>query len=135
MENQCLRCENIEFLIRSTLYFNPTPTYTRLLEVLREVVETTRLHLPTVEFVPLYYTYQGSVLAAIEIVYFKNRARDFFCTTSCHFSDGNAANRIVHIPPNLATDFTSATLASVALVLSSGRDANIRSIWKAAIKD
>ena len=129
MDTQCLRCENIEFLIRTSLYFNPTPSYTRLLEILREIVETTRLNLPSVQFVPLYYTYQGSVIGAIEIVYFKNRARDFFAVSSIFFSDGNAANRLVHIPPNLATDFLSATLASVALLLASARDSNISALW------
>ena len=99
------------------------------LEVLHEIQATTRSNLPDVEFVPMYYTYDQSVMAVIDIFYFVNRARDFYSVTSIFFSHGNAANRITAVPPNLGVDFTSATLAAVTLTLATAKDAEISSLW------
>ena len=98
----CSRCDLINETVEIALSTDHSPSYSQLRQLLQDIKSFTSSNYTNVSKLSTnheFFAYNDTILAAVYIVYFKNKARDFYSVAVSFFAAENPSNRITPVDP------------------------------------
>ena len=124
----CPRCNTINESVDGVLRADHSPSYSQLLSLLQEIRQFTSATYTDTPAPHRFFALNDTILAAVSVVYFKNKAREFRSVCTSFFGLENELNRITEVDPFIGFDVISANLSTICLTLQTANERGIHSI-------
>ena len=126
-ETFCVKCREIKLISRRILA-EGSPSYREMhdcISAIRNLIDNSPQMNPQNS---KFYSYENTVLAGIEISYFRSKSGDFISAGTLAYSQDVHTRRTAAIDPVVAWDYLSASLAMVALTLTQSCELKIQNL-------
>ena len=126
-QTYCEKCCEVS-LISRRIHSDGTPSYIELQNCITAIKNITGNILVAPSPISRYYSFENTVLAGIEISYFKSKTQDFISAGTLAYSHDTHTRRTLEIDPTIAWDFLSANLAMISLALTQSLEIKIQNL-------
>ena len=124
----CPECKQITDKISQLRTTTLSPSYTKINETLTEIQQLIQKTQPD-ESTPNFYSFENKILIITTFQLRSNNLGRTQIKLGIAYSEGNPANRILKIDPQIASDRIGAALAASSLALSTAQELGVLSPW------
>ena len=130
----CPECKQITDKISQLRTTTLSPSYTKINETLTEIQQLIQKTQPD-ESTPNFYSFENKILIITTFQLRSNNLGRTQIKLGIAYSEGNPANRILKIDPQIASDRIGAALAASSLALSTAQELGVLSPWLTSAVD